>query len=98
MNWNSRRISAILSNALMEDQATRDATTLATIEPHQRANATIVAKEDCVLAGLGSIQRVFELFAELEGESHAYSEVTLSKEVFDGVHSQKGPGHCLHLA
>ena len=52
MNWNSRRISAILSNALMEDQATHDATTLATIEPHQRAHATILAKEDCVLAGL----------------------------------------------
>jgi nicotinate-nucleotide pyrophosphorylase (carboxylating) len=90
MNWNSRRISAILSNALMEDQATRDATTLATIEPHQRANATIVAKEDCVLAGLGAIQRVFELFAELEGESRAYSEVSSSKEVFDGVRLQKG--------
>jgi nicotinate-nucleotide pyrophosphorylase (carboxylating) len=90
MNWNSRRISAILSNALTEDQATRDATTLATIEPHQRANATIVAKEDCVLAGLGSIQRVFELFAELEGESHAYSEVSSSKEVFDGVSLHKG--------
>ena len=90
MNWNSRRISAILSNALMEDQATRDVTTLATIEPHQRATATIVAKEDCVLAGLGSIQRVFELFAELEGEAHAYSEVTSSKEIFDGVSLHKG--------
>ena len=90
MNWNSRRISAILSNALLEDQATRDATTLATIEPHQRATATIVAKEDCVLAGIGAIQRVFELFAELEGESHAYSELTSSKEVFDGVRLQKG--------
>ena len=44
MNWNSRRISAILSNALLEDQATRDATTLATIDPQQRATATILAK------------------------------------------------------
>jgi nicotinate-nucleotide pyrophosphorylase (carboxylating) len=90
MNWNSRRFSTILSNALMEDQATRDATTLATIEPHQRAIATIGAKEDCVLAGFGAIQRVFELFAELEGEAHAYSEVTSSKEVFDGVRLHKG--------
>ncbi len=38
MNWNSRRITAILSNALLEDQATRDATTLATIDPQQKAN------------------------------------------------------------
>jgi nicotinate-nucleotide pyrophosphorylase (carboxylating) len=92
MNWNSRRISAILSNALLEDQATRDATTLATIEPHQRASATILAKEDCVLAGIGSMQRVFELFAELEGESQGYPEVSISipKEVFDGVPLHKG--------
>jgi nicotinate-nucleotide pyrophosphorylase (carboxylating) len=90
MNWNSRKISAILSNALLEDQATRDATTLATIEPHQRATATIVAKEDCVLAGIGSIQRIFELFAELEGESQAYSEVKVPVEVFDGVRLHKG--------
>jgi nicotinate-nucleotide pyrophosphorylase (carboxylating) len=90
MNWNSRRISAILSNALLEDQATRDATTLATIDPQQRASATILAKEDCVLAGVGSIQRVFEVFAELEGESRAYPEVSIPQEVFDGVRLHKG--------
>jgi len=90
MNWNSRRISAILSNSLIEDQATHDATTLATIDPRQRATATILAKEDCVLAGFGAIQRVFDLFAELEGESQAYSEITCSKEVFDGVRLHKG--------
>jgi nicotinate-nucleotide pyrophosphorylase (carboxylating) len=90
MNWNSRRISAILSNALLEDQATRDATTLATIDPQQRATATILAKEDCVLAGVGSIQRVFEVFAELEGESRAYPEVSIPQEVFDGVRLHKG--------
>ena len=90
MNWNSRRVSAILSNALLEDQATRDATTLATIDPQQRATATILAKEDCVLAGVGSIQRVFEVFAELEGESRAYPEVSIPQEVFDGVRLHKG--------
>ncbi len=72
MNWNSRRISAILANALMEDQATRDATTLATIGPAQKALATIHAKQDCVLSGIGCVQRIFEVFAELEGEARAY--------------------------
>ncbi len=90
MNWNSRRITAILSNALLEDQATRDATTLATIDPQQKAMATILAKEDCVLAGVGSIQRIFEIFAELEGESRAYPEVSIPQEIFDGVRLRKG--------
>lgn len=90
MNWNSRRITAILSNALLEDQATRDATTLATIDPSQRAVATILAKEDCVLAGIGAVQRVFEVFAELEGESRAYPEVSIPQEIFDGVLLRQG--------
>lgn len=90
MNWNSRRITAILSNALLEDQATRDATTLATIDPQQKAMATILAKEDCVLAGIASIQRIFEVFAELEGETRAYPEVSIPQEIFDGVRLHKG--------
>jgi len=90
MNWNSRRITAILSNALLEDQATRDATTLATVDPQQKAVATILAKEDCVLAGIASIQRIFEVFAELEGESRAYPEVSIPQEMFDGVRVRKG--------
>jgi nicotinate-nucleotide pyrophosphorylase (carboxylating) len=90
MNWNSRRITAILANALLEDQATRDATTLAIIDPHQKATAAILAKEDCVLAGIASVQRIFEVFAELEGESHAYPEVSIPQEIFDGVCLHKG--------
>ncbi len=90
MNWNSRRITAILSNALLEDQATRDATTLATIDPQQKAMATILPKEDCVLAGVAAIQRIFEVFAELEGEAHAYPEVSIPQEIFDGVELRKG--------
>ena len=66
---------------MLEDQATRDATTLATIDPRQRAMATILAKEDCVLAGIGSVQRIFEIFAELEGESRAYPEVSIPQEI-----------------
>ncbi len=90
MNWNSRRITAILSNALLEDQATRDATTLATVDPQQKAVGTILAKEDCVLAGIGSIQRILEIFAELEGQPRAYPEVSIPQEMFDGVRVRKG--------
>jgi len=90
MNWSSRRITAILSNALLEDQATRDATTLATIDPQQKAMATIIAKQDCVLAGIASVQRIFEVFAELEGESRAYPEVSIPQEIFDGVTLHRG--------
>ncbi len=90
MNWNSRRISSIVANALMEDQAMRDATTLATIDPQQKAMATIIAKEDCVLAGIASVQRIFEVFAELEGETRAYPEVSIPQEIFDGVRLRKG--------
>jgi len=90
MNWNSRRITAILSNALLEDQATRDATTLATIDAQQMAMATIVAKEDCVLAGIAAVQRIFEVFADLEGEARAYPEVSIPQEIFDGVSLRRG--------
>ncbi len=90
MNWNSRRISAILANALLEDQATRDATTLATIGPAQKALATIHAKQDCVLSGIGCVLRIFEVFAELEGEARAYPQVRIPQEIFDGVRLRKG--------
>ena len=43
MDWTSRRITAVLENALREDSATRDATTYACIDAEQRATATILA-------------------------------------------------------
>ena len=55
MDFNSRRITAILENALLEDRATRDATSYACIDPNQRASATILAKQDCILAGIGCV-------------------------------------------
>jgi nicotinate-nucleotide pyrophosphorylase (carboxylating) len=90
MNWNSRRISSIVSNALVEDQATHDSTTQATIDPEQRGAAVIKVNEDCVLAGLGVVQRVYELFAELEGRAHSYAEISIPQQVFDGVRLRKG--------
>ena len=90
MDWTSRRVSAILENALLEDRATRDATTYACIDPNQRASATIIAKQDCVLSGLGCIPRVLDVFAKLDGTVTSHPEVTSHTEIFDGVRLRKG--------
>src|SRR5919204_4829646 len=90
MDWHSRRITSILENALREDSATRDATTYACIDPNQRAAATIIAKQDCVLAGIGAIARILEVFAYLDGAVISYAEVTTHPEIFDGVRVHRG--------
>src|SRR5260370_22076584 len=90
MNWHSHRITAILENALAEDRATRDATTYACIEPQQRAIATIMAKQDCIVAGLGAIGRILEVFAAMDGSLTSHPEVTSHPEIFDGVRVHRG--------
>jgi nicotinate-nucleotide pyrophosphorylase (carboxylating) len=85
MDWNSRRVTAILQNALMEDCALRDATTYACIDPQQLAVGTVLAKQDCVLAGLGLIERTLEIFAMLDGTVTTIPDVTSNQEIFDGV-------------
>ncbi|HEV8523870.1 MAG TPA: carboxylating nicotinate-nucleotide diphosphorylase [Terriglobales bacterium] len=90
MDWHSRRVTAVLENALREDQATRDATTYAVVDPHQPATAIIVAKQDCVLSGLGAIARIFEVFATLDGTVASHAEITSHPEIFDGVRLHPG--------
>jgi nicotinate-nucleotide pyrophosphorylase (carboxylating) len=90
LDWTSRRITAVIQNALLEDRATRDATTYACIDPHQRAAATILAKQDCVLAGLGSVGRILEVFAVLDGTVTSHPDVTSHPEIFDGVRLHRG--------
>src|SRR5207237_9504655 len=82
MDWNSRRITTILENALLEDRATRDATSYACVEPNQRAAASIIAKQDCILAGLGCIARILDVYAALDGAVPSHYEVTSHPEVF----------------
>jgi nicotinate-nucleotide pyrophosphorylase (carboxylating) len=89
MDWNSRRLTAILENALLEDRATRDATGYACIDPNQRATATILAREDCILAGIGCVSRILDVFATLDGAVTAHYEVTTHPEIFDGVRLHK---------
>ena len=90
MDWNSRRITAVLENALLEDRATRDATSYACIDPNQRATGTAIAKQDCILAGLGSIARILDVYAALDGAVVSHYEVTSHPEIFDGVRLHKG--------
>jgi nicotinate-nucleotide pyrophosphorylase (carboxylating) len=90
LDWTSRRITAIIQNALLEDRATRDATTYACIDPHQRAAATIIAKQDCVLAGLGCAGRILEVFGDLDGTVTSHPDVTSHPEIFDGVRLHRG--------
>jgi nicotinate-nucleotide pyrophosphorylase (carboxylating) len=90
MDWNSRRITAILQNALLEDRATRDATSYACVDPNQKASGTVLAKQDCVLAGIGVIPVILDVFAALDGAVVSHHEVTSHPEIFDGVRLHPG--------
>lgn len=90
MDWTTRRLTTILENALNEDRATRDATSYACIDPNQSAIATILAKQDCILAGIGVLNRIFDIFAALDGTVISHPEVVRHPEIFDGVRLHKG--------
>jgi nicotinate-nucleotide pyrophosphorylase (carboxylating) len=90
MDWNSRRTTAIIENALQEDRATRDATSYACVDANQRAAATILAKQDCILAGIGCVARILDVYAELDGAVTSHYEVTTHPEIFDGIRLHKG--------
>ena len=90
MDWNSRRITAILENALLEDRATRDATSYACIDPGQRATGTVLAKQELVLAGLGAISRILDVYAALDGAVVSHYDITSHPEIFDGVRLHRG--------
>jgi nicotinate-nucleotide pyrophosphorylase (carboxylating) len=90
MDWKSRRITSLLEAALIEDKAAYDVTTALTIDPALRASATIVAKENCVVSGLGCIPAFLTLFAKLGNKSNGRFEVISHPEIFDGVSVKKG--------
>ena len=90
MDWKSRRITTLLESALQEDKAANDVTTALTIDPALRASGTIVAKQDCVVAGLGCISAFLSLFARMSQKPVGRFEVTSHPEIFDGVRVRKG--------
>jgi nicotinate-nucleotide pyrophosphorylase (carboxylating) len=92
MDWKSHRIQAVLAQALVEDQAVSDATTSVTIDPNLRAAASIIARQELVVAGLGAVPRFLEIFADLDPRptAHTRYEVVSHPEIFDGVRVHKG--------
>jgi len=92
MDWKSHRITALLEQALIEDQAANDATTHLTVSPDLRATATILARQELVVCGLGTIPQILEIFAHLDKRPQAQTrfEVISNPEIFDGVRVQDG--------
>jgi len=92
MDWKSSRIETLLEHALIEDQAAKDATTNLTIDPDLRATASILARQELVVAGLGAVPRFFEIFARLDPRASAQTrfEVIHHPEMFDGVRAGNG--------
>jgi nicotinate-nucleotide pyrophosphorylase (carboxylating) len=92
MDWKNRRIDALLEQALIEDKAASDTTTNLTIDPDLRATATILARQEMIVAGLGCITRFFEIFSHLDKRSPAQTryEVISHPEIFDGVRVRDG--------
>ena len=92
MDWKSHRIEAVLEQALVEDQAVSDATTTVTIDPNLRATASIIARQELVVAGLGAVPRFLDIFARLDTRpaAHTRYEVISHPEIFDGVRVHKG--------
>src|ERR1035441_6591383 len=92
MDWKSHRIDALLEQALVEDKAAGDMTTNLTIDPDLRASASICAREDMVVAGLGAVPRFLEIFARLDPRPPAQTrfEVISHPEMFDGVRARSG--------
>ena len=90
MDWKSRRITALLEAALIEDKAAQDITTDLTIDPSLRATGTIIAKQSCVVAGIGCISAFLSLYGKLSTKPVGRFDVVSHPEIFDGVRVKKG--------
>jgi nicotinate-nucleotide pyrophosphorylase (carboxylating) len=90
MDWKSRRITALLEAALLEDKAANDITTALTVDPTLRATATIIAKQPCVISGIGCISAVLTLFGKMSTKPVGRFDVISHPEIFDGVRVKKG--------
>ncbi|MGA2674310.1 MAG: carboxylating nicotinate-nucleotide diphosphorylase [Terracidiphilus sp.] len=92
MDWKSSRIDALLEQALLEDKAAADTTTSLTIDPDLRASASILARQEMVVCGLGAVPRFLEIFSRLDprASSQTRFEVVSNPEIFDGVRVREG--------
>jgi nicotinate-nucleotide pyrophosphorylase (carboxylating) len=90
MDWKSKRVGAILEAALAEDRVANDITTALTIPHNLRASGTIIAKQACVVSGLGCIPVFLDIFAKMSSTPVGRFEVVSHPEIFDGVKVKKG--------
>jgi nicotinate-nucleotide pyrophosphorylase (carboxylating) len=92
MDWKNSRIDALLERALLEDKAAADTTTNLTIDANLLATASIVARQEMVVSGLGAVPRFLEIFARLDRRPPAQTrfEVVSHPEMFDGVRVHEG--------
>ncbi len=90
MDWKSKRVGAILEAALAEDKVANDITTALTIPSNLRASGTIIAKQACVVSGLGCIPVFLEIFTKMSPTPVGRFEVVSHPEIFDGVKVKKG--------
>lgn len=89
MDWKSRRVSSLLEAALVEDKVANDITTALTIDPGMRATGIVIAKQPCVVSGLGSIPVFLDLFAKLSSRPAGRYQVISHPEIFDGARVRK---------
>jgi nicotinate-nucleotide pyrophosphorylase (carboxylating) len=90
MDWKSKRIRTILEAALAEDKAANDVTTALTVDPKMRASGTILAKQACVVSGLGCIPVFLDIFSKMSSAPLGRFEVVSHPEIFDGVKVRAG--------
>jgi nicotinate-nucleotide pyrophosphorylase (carboxylating) len=90
MDWKSTRVRTILEAALAEDKVANDITTALTIDRGLRASATIITKQPCIVAGLGCIPVILDIFAKMSTAPVGRFEVISHPEIFDGVKVKKG--------
>ncbi|ADV81359.1 nicotinate-nucleotide pyrophosphorylase [Terriglobus saanensis SP1PR4] len=94
MEWKSKKVAAILEAALLEDKAMQDITTALTVGAEVRASATVITRQECVIAGLGAIIATFDVFNHMLTQSGRKSagrfEVVSHAEIFDGVRVKSG--------
>jgi nicotinate-nucleotide pyrophosphorylase (carboxylating) len=92
MDWKNSHIDALLEQALIEDKAAGDTTTNLTIDPRLRATGSIIARQEMVVCGLGSVPQFLEIFARLDKRAPAQTrfEVISHPEIFDGVRVHDG--------
>src|ERR1700677_2620969 len=90
MDWKSKRVGTILEAALAEDRVANAITTTLTIPPNLPASGTIIAKQACVVSGLGCIPVFLDIFAKMSPSPVGRFEVVSHPEIFDGVKVKKG--------